>query len=314
MSYEYEPSSPQESANLLLSSLDDVEVINFSPKSMHPKKQAKFIDYSPQVFAKIRELSGISEESYIASLDPAGFLTGENNMKVSDGKSGSFFCFSADKKFILKTIQPQEAYFLTQILPSLLDYFIRNQNSLIAKFYGFHGIKVPGGIVVYIVVMANVCSTVNKIHELYDLKGSWVDRSAGDDKPHRLGLDMDFKRKLKLPYDLKQSFLKQIQIDSLFLRELRIMDYSLLLGLHLCSESTDMTQDYTGWHHGVMSQDGTVIYHLGIIDILQLYNVKKKLEVFAKTFLLSKDKEGISAVPPHKYSERFLDAMRRIAE
>jgi len=49
---------------------------------------------------------------------------------------------------------------------------------------------------------------------------------------------------------------------------------------------------------------------MGIIDILQKYDISKKLERFAKIYLQCKDKEGISVVNPNKYAERFL---RRIS-
>jgi len=202
-----------------------------------------------------------------------------------------------------------------------LDYFLSNQNSLISRFYGFHGVKVPGGNIIYMVVMANVFSTMDKIHEFYDLKGSWIDRSVGEEHekhPSRLGLDLDLKRKLKLPEDVKYAFLKQIELDSKFLCGQEIMDYSLLLGFHFCMDETIYINKRENkelrWNQGVLSSDGKVMYYMGIIDILQLYNLKKKAEVFAKSYFLSKDKKGISAVPPQPYSTRFINGMRCIVE
>jgi len=176
----------------------------------------RFFDYHPTVFAKFRSLDGISSPEYLRSLNVHNFMQGAN-LKVSDGRSGSFFCFSADRKFILKTILPQEAKFLSKILPSLLEYFLCNQGSLISKFFGFHGVKVPGGNIIHMVVMANVFNTMNKIHACYDLKGSWVDRFVGEEHekhPSRLGLDKDLKRKLNMPSPIKYAFLKQIEFDS----------------------------------------------------------------------------------------------------
>ena len=46
-------------------------------------------------------------------------------------------------------------------------------------------------------------------------------------------------------------------------------------------------------------QYGYQIYHLSIIDYLQEWNAKKKMERFAKTVLLSKDGKKLSAIEPN---------------
>ena len=60
-----------------------------------------------------------------------------------------------------------------------------------------------------------------------------------------------------------------------------------------------------------MSANGRWIYHVSIIDYLQLWNFDKKAEAFAKTWLLGKNAQGISAVPPDEYARRFLSFMKR---
>jgi hypothetical protein len=56
---------------------------------------------------------------------------------------------------------------------------------------------------------------------------------------------------------------------------------------------------------------GNFIYHLGIIDYLQKYDVWKKAERVYKVVKVSLGKEGmkpddISCVEPEKYRQRFL--------
>jgi len=58
-----------------------------------------------------------------------------------------------------------------------------------------------------------------------------------------------------------------------------------------------------------ISQDGKWIYHIGIIDFLQDFNLRKQGENFLKVKLLGGG-EGVSAVPPKKYAARFLRFMR----
>jgi hypothetical protein len=47
-----------------------------------------------------------------------------------------------------------------------------------------------------------------------------------------------------------------------------------------------------------MSQDGTKIFHIGIIDYLQEWNFDKKLEALSKSIFLRKNKDMISALNP----------------
>lgn len=43
-----------------------------------------------------------------------------------------------------------------------------------------------------------------------------------------------------------------------------------------------------------------------------MYDMKKKAEVFYKAMVLGKEKEGISAAPPHFYCERFISKIKAI--
>ena len=56
--------------------------------------------------------------------------------------------------------------------------------------------------------------------------------------------------------------------------------------------------------------DGSVnneIYYVGIIDILQQYNVRKFGENKLKSWFTNQGTKKISAVPPKRYAKRFID-------
>lgn len=53
-----------------------------------------------------------------------------------------------------------------------------------------------------------------------------------------------------------------------------------------------------------------VVLYLGIIDILQKYNLKKKIEHACKSVQF--DSLSISAVNPTFYNSRFLDFIRKV--
>ena len=60
------------------------------------------------------------------------------------GRSGSFFFFSHDNRFIIKTLTKTEMELQLRILPDYLKHFSSNPNSLIAKIFGVFSIKIEG--------------------------------------------------------------------------------------------------------------------------------------------------------------------------
>ena len=60
----------------------------------------------------------------------------------------------------------------------------------------------------------------------------------------------------------------------------------------------------------IYNKKKTLIYHVGIIDFLQVWNKKKKLERIYKQKFKGADSNKVSAVPPRQYSKRFVDFMR----
>jgi 1-phosphatidylinositol-4-phosphate 5-kinase len=53
------------------------------------------------------------------------------------GKSGAFFFFTEDKKFIIKTITSSEKEFLIEkVLSGLVHFLLNNPNSFLARIYG----------------------------------------------------------------------------------------------------------------------------------------------------------------------------------
>jgi len=164
----------------------------------HMQRDFKFADYAPLVFAKIREKFGIDPGDYLDS------LTKEYNLRclTSPGKSGSIFFTTADGRFMVKTITQSECHFLQSILPGYFDHMLANPNTLIIRFFGLHRVKPHKDKKAYIIVMSSVlwCSYF-KMHEIYDLKGSTVGRTAErKEKKKRSNViykDLDFTRNLK---------------------------------------------------------------------------------------------------------------------
>jgi len=103
-------------------------------------KICKFFDYAPSIFHELRRLFGIKNEDYLKSIGPESMLNGliKGNLSTlaeltSSGKSGSFFYYSADGKYTLKTISREEFHFLRKILNNYYTHIMNNPNTLIIK-------------------------------------------------------------------------------------------------------------------------------------------------------------------------------------
>lgn len=70
-----------------------------------------------------------------------------------------------------------------------------------------------------------------------------------------------------------------------------------------------IVDSFIGQRHRYISSNRKFIYHIGIIDYLQTYNMEKQLESRIKTTLLGRSFNEISAIDPKPYAERFLGFM-----
>ena len=135
----------------------------YTPSSQH---DFKFKDYAPWVFRGLREAFQIDAADYLVSLTGRYVLSELG----SPGKSGSFFYYSADYRFIIKTIRRTEHEYLRRILRHYNDHMTRNTNSLLTRFFGLHRVRLRGTRNIYFVVMGNIFPANRDIHEIYDLK------------------------------------------------------------------------------------------------------------------------------------------------
>lgn len=157
----------------------------------------------------------------------------------SPGKSGSFFYFSRDYKYIIKTIHHGEHKLLRKILPDYYQHIEQNPNTLISQFYGLHRVKMAYGRKIHFVVMNNLFPPHRDIHQMFDLKGSTVGRDLREEdlvkNPRATMKDLNWLRRqrhIELGPMKRGVFLAQLKRDVKLLQRLNIMDYSLLIGIH----------------------------------------------------------------------------------
>ncbi|XP_028124508.1 phosphatidylinositol 4-phosphate 5-kinase 2-like isoform X3 [Camellia sinensis] len=328
-----------------------------NPKSLPPGTVTDFQwkDYCPAVFRHLQELGNIDYSDYVLSV-----CGHETLMEISSpGKSGSLLFRSKDDRFVIKTLRQSEVKVLCEMLPNYLRHVEQYGASLLIKLYGLHAVRPIGGLKVYFVVMENVLQSDLYIHRCYDLKGSSQGRTISKAEDHERAtfkdLDLDFLFYLE-PLT-RHKLLAQIKNDCKFLEDQGIMDYSLLLGMHIKAQSqgsnnttrSDTVQgcndsewapadiclirnrpdakfgvkmparavrvrrngkDDMALDQEVEGECFNVLLYFGIIDILQGYNMRKRIEHACKA--IQYDSVSISAVSPKVYSARFQDFLFKV--
>ncbi|XP_059345662.1 phosphatidylinositol 4-phosphate 5-kinase type-1 gamma isoform X4 [Ammospiza nelsoni] len=308
----------------------------------------RFKTYAPVAFRYFRELFGIRPDDYLYS------LCNEPLIELSNpGASGSLFYVTSDDEFIIKTVMHKEAEFLQKLLPGYYMNLNQNPRTLLPKFYGLYCVQ-SGGKNIRVVVMNNILPRVVKMHLKFDLKGSTYKRRASKKEKEKssptykdLDFIQDMPEGLMLDADTFSALVKTLQRDCLVLESFKIMDYSLLLGVHNIDQhereqlsegahstsdekrpvgqkalySTAMesiqggaargeaidTDDTMGGIPAVNGKGERLLLHVGIIDILQSYRFIKKLEHTWKA--LVHDGDTVSVHRPSFYAERFFKFM-----
>jgi 1-phosphatidylinositol-4-phosphate 5-kinase len=212
--------------------------------------------------------------------------------------------FTSDGKFIIKTLKKSEFNFLKKNIKKYGDYLQKNKDSLLIRYTGLYIIKYKNTLI-RLVSMNNLFG-LNKMETVYDLKGSTEGRFVKKDEKILKDLDL-MKNKFHLKFEKKNQlqFLLQINEDTKFLTELDLMDYSLLVGVLKCGTPKKVIGN--GRFGFIKSLVHDEYYYIGIIDFLQVWNLKKKLELKVKS--ITTEKFTLSVLPPKEYSLRFNDFM-----
>ena len=266
--------------------------------------KSTIISYKYEKFFEIMQIDGIDPQNMMNSLSLA-----ENRHMVfkagqGAGASGSFFFFSHDGKFLIKTLAGSERKLLLGMLDDYVEHIIKSDNkSLLTRIYGVFKIKNNYFSDLDIMVMQNTVQLLNnKSKKLtFDLKGSTHARKVmvPKDKAHSMVLkDLNFlemntkNRIVNLSLDQMVEIESLVKKDSAFLRDHGFMDYSLLFVAEPIPKRVLIKR------RNIRVSD-SFAYHIGIIDFLQNWSFSKRTEAFWKNrFERSKD---ISAIEPRKY-------------
>lgn len=200
----------------------------------HNLRSFKFKDYAPEVFRHIRARCGVTPSEYLLN------VCGNFDLLefVSNSKSGSFFFYSHDGHYMVKTLPKVEARKLLTILPAYYHHVMRYENTLLTRFFGLHRVKPHKRPKVHFLIFGSVFFRSRFIHKTFDLKGSSHGRSATEEEKQSdlcVQKDNDFrdqKVRIRIGAGRARVLKDQLERDVEFLHALSLMDYSLLLGIH----------------------------------------------------------------------------------
>ncbi|KAL5078253.1 hypothetical protein RYX36_017237 [Vicia faba] len=335
----------------------------------HPSCEFRWKDYCPVVFRALRKLFKVDPADYMIS------ICGNDALRElsSPGKSGSFFYLTNDDRYMIKTMKKAEVKVFLKMLPAYYKHVRAFENTLVTKFFGLHCVKLTGAAhkKVRFVIMGNIFCSQYAIHRRFDLKGSTfgrtTDKPEAEIEPTTTLKDLDLNFIFRLQKSWFQEFCRQVSRDCDFLEHERIMDYSMLVGLHFrettstgnvtpCSRNSGACTP-SGFDNGGPRLSGVdidnlivdpnrwiqlginmpaqaemalrrsncdtpqlvgeptgelydIIIFFGIIDILQDYDISKKLEHAYKS--IQYDPTSISSVDPRLYSKRFREFIFRV--
>ncbi|XP_063229267.1 phosphatidylinositol 4-phosphate 5-kinase type-1 alpha-like isoform X3 [Bacillus rossius redtenbacheri] len=370
--------------DLLMQDFMTVETTNFPSEGSnhtpaHHYSEFRFRTYAPIAFRYFRDLFGIQPDDFLISMCSSPLRELSN-----PGASGSIFYLTDDDEFIIKTVQHKEGEFLQKLLPGYYMNLNQNPRTLLPKFFGLYCYQCNSKNV-RLIAMNNLLPSYVKMHQKYDLKGSTYKRKASKSERQKNSptyKDLDFiehhSEGIGLEADTYNALVKTIQRDCRVLESFKIMDYSLLVGIHNLDlaarekaerqanqASSRMEGDEGGGgenggtaaddkergatalnrsrsinrqrlvaHSTAMesiqaesepideeddvppggiparnSKGERLLLFIGIIDILQSYRLKKKLEHTWKAMI--HDGDTVSVHRPGFYAQRFQEFMAK---
>eukprot|EP00929_Paragymnodinium_shiwhaense_P076980 TRINITY_DN39618_c0_g1_i1.p1 TRINITY_DN39618_c0_g1~~TRINITY_DN39618_c0_g1_i1.p1 ORF type:complete len:877 (-),score=92.67 TRINITY_DN39618_c0_g1_i1:165-2795(-) len=316
-----------------------------------PGMGSRATHYGVSQFHSIREACGISPAAYARAF-PNDLSELDSNWRkrlkesVSEGASGSFFyrvlsnqANGITSRFIVKQITVKEKETLMKLLPKYTEHVQNQKGRTLIQYFGCHSMSLRWTFSgkVYFVVMRNVLPVRQWL--TFDLKGATANRRALaaqflhaiDAEVHPGGGTaygtlrdwewMDIAMAVDISAHGKAELAQIVAADAAFLAEAGCLDYSLLVGIHRLPLELDRQARQTHLQElraagGYVSIDGQKVYFFGIIDILERYSVRWRIQNMVlkmgyHSLLKGSAAEGISALPPKDYADRFETFIRR---
>ncbi|CCW67102.1 unnamed protein product [Phytomonas sp. Hart1] len=243
-------------------------------------KEVEVSEYAPKVFCLIRKMNYVNNTKYIEEWT---LPDGHYKMNLSAGRSQAFFINSRNMLFLSKTIAKEESKVLSGILESYTHYLSTHPDSFLSRFYMLLSIKV-GKRVGYILCTSDVFSNVSSLYEKWDIKGRMPKLGKFFYIPHLVPHtydpnqthvnnsriekgtkdiykitqnktkckeevitrhDKDLTRMFWIKKACRDQLIRQVLSDYAYLASVKLMDYSLLIGVSCnnCDYSSSIQRD-----------------------------------------------------------------------
>jgi hypothetical protein len=285
------------------------------------KNDIKIYEYAPDIFNNILKADKISYNQIIESFNLEYNIINLSKLTKSEGRSGSIFFHTHDKKFIIKTISHSELKAMINNL--LLNYYkllTENNFSILSRIYGLYTLRM-GISVVHMVLMENIFPYESDfVLYKFDLKGSFLGRKTKKlfEKKDATLKDIDYCELSNNRSDIKLSFFKNdintikksLHSDLKILEKGNLMDYSFFICI--CRNENIDNNRLLIKERMFKSKNKDIVYLLGIIDYLSIYNKRKIIENAIKNLFHKTD--SFSAVNQTKYRKRFQIFMKAVVK
>lgn len=147
--------------------------------------RCQIASYGAEQFRAVRRACGICDDDFLLSVGIrqviGSLLLGDLfglSEQVSEGKSGSFFYWSQDGKYMVKTISRAESYQMRRMLAAYSDHLGAYPETLLMRVLGLYRLKINND-KWDLIIIQNIFGTSHGIHERFDLKGACVRAGAG---------------------------------------------------------------------------------------------------------------------------------------
>ena len=181
------------------------------------------------------------------ALRPDVFLPSQTSLRAissaaASGKSSSWFFCSKDSRFLVKTCSLKERDVLLDILGEYSKHAETHRGtSLLPQYYGLYTIEV-GSRSAHFIIMNYWFATMHAISKRFDLKGSTKGRRASR-KERAKGdaavlKDLDFlESDVYVQNRMAEEVKAAIATDVAFMERNRLIDYSMMVGLHFHADA-----------------------------------------------------------------------------
>ena len=283
-------------------------------------RKIKIIEYSPEIFRNILHFDKIDETQLIKSFNLIDNILKLSSFKGSEGKSGSIFFETHDKKFIIKTIREDELESMyNKLLEKYYNLFSAHSYSNLTRIYGLYTL-ILGVSKVHVVIMENIFPFDKKaLICKYDLKGSSLGRRTKKlfDKKGVTLKDNDYiELSNKYPeYTINLTEQGILMINNVLsydldiLEEADLMDYSFFVCIAKKKDIKEEEDKIIIKDRIFESINDDYVYILGIIDYLTEFGISKKIENIIKK-MFNKKKYSMSCVNPKIYRKRFITFLK----